>query len=130
MHDQRLVGPELGHRRWYVRLSRSIISLRGHPFFFPLFSNVSTLPERTKTRPLARRDISPRQAIAFLVPQLAAGLAVLTQLNWYRCVHPIPSHSMPCYYILCVRLPPPTLLLPTSHLSQIIWDTKFKNKLT
>jgi 4-hydroxybenzoate polyprenyltransferase len=43
--------------------------------------------ERTKTRPLARKDISPRHAFAFLAPQLAAGLAVLTQLNWYRCVY-------------------------------------------
>jgi len=42
--------------------------------------------ERTKTRPLARGDITPRQAITFLAPQLTAGLAVLTQLNWYRCV--------------------------------------------
>jgi hypothetical protein len=40
--------------------------------------------ERTKTRPLARGDVTPRHAIAFLAPQLTAGLAVLTQLNWYR----------------------------------------------
>jgi 4-hydroxybenzoate polyprenyltransferase len=43
--------------------------------------------ERTKTRPLARGDITPGQAIAFLAPQLTAGLAVLTQLNWYRYVY-------------------------------------------
>lgn len=58
-------------------------------FFICLFYSCSCLwpsPERTKTRPLARGDITPRQAIAFLAPQLTAGLAVLTQLNWYRCV--------------------------------------------
>jgi len=37
-----------------------------------------------KSAPLARGDVTPRQAIAFLAPQLTAGLAVLTQLNWYR----------------------------------------------
>lgn len=40
--------------------------------------------ERTKERPLARGDITPTQAFAFLGLQLSAGLAVLTQLNWYR----------------------------------------------
>lgn len=42
------------------------------------------IPERTKERPLARGDITPTQAFAFLGLQLSAGLAVLTQLNWYR----------------------------------------------
>lgn len=42
--------------------------------------------ERTRDRPLARGDISPTQAFGFLGVQLSAGLAVLTQLNWYRCV--------------------------------------------
>ena len=42
--------------------------------------------ERTKDRPLARGDITPRQAFAFLGVQLTAGLAVLLQLNWYRLV--------------------------------------------
>lgn len=40
--------------------------------------------DRTKTRPLARGDITPYQALGFLAIQLSAGLAVLTQLNWYR----------------------------------------------
>jgi hypothetical protein len=51
-----------------------------------LLTHQQTNTERTKTRPLARGDITPGQAIAFLAPQLTAGLAVLTQLNWYRYV--------------------------------------------
>ncbi|KAH9062181.1 UbiA prenyltransferase family-domain-containing protein [Lactarius vividus] len=54
--------------------------------------NLDNAVERTKTRPLARGDITPRQAIAFLAPQLTAGLAVLTQLNWYSFTRPIPHH--------------------------------------
>lgn len=42
--------------------------------------------ERTKERPLARGDITPGQAFAFLGVQLTAGLGVLLQLNWYRFV--------------------------------------------
>jgi 4-hydroxybenzoate polyprenyltransferase len=34
---------------------------------------------------LARNNISPVQAVAFLGGQLAVGLGVLLQLNWYRC---------------------------------------------
>jgi 4-hydroxybenzoate polyprenyltransferase len=61
------------------------------PFFFGGVSTThAKLEERTKTRPLARGDITPRQAIAFLAPQLTAGLAVLTQLNWYRCAYSYP----------------------------------------
>lgn len=39
--------------------------------------------ERTKNRPLARGDVTQFQALTFLGAQLSAGLAVLTQLNWY-----------------------------------------------
>jgi hypothetical protein len=46
--------------------------------------NLDGAVARTKERPLARRDITPIQAIGFLGVQLSAGLAVLTQLNWYR----------------------------------------------
>jgi hypothetical protein len=48
--------------------------------------NLDKAVERTKTRPLARGDVTPPQAIGFLAVQLSAGLAVLTQLNWYRSV--------------------------------------------
>ena len=40
--------------------------------------------ERTKTRPLASGALTVPQAVGFLGLQLAGGLAVLTQLNWYR----------------------------------------------
>lgn len=39
---------------------------------------------RTKDRPLARGDITRKQAFVFLGAQLTAGLGVLLQLNWYR----------------------------------------------
>jgi 4-hydroxybenzoate polyprenyltransferase len=41
---------------------------------------------RTRERPLARGDVTPNQALIFLGTQLIAGLGVLLQLNWYRCV--------------------------------------------
>jgi 4-hydroxybenzoate polyprenyltransferase len=48
--------------------------------------------DRTRQRPLARRDIAPVACWTFLGGQLAAGLGVLLQLNWYRCVyHPITT---------------------------------------
>jgi 4-hydroxybenzoate polyprenyltransferase len=40
--------------------------------------------DRTKNRPLARGDITPKQAFVFLGAQLTVGLGVLLQLNWYR----------------------------------------------
>jgi 4-hydroxybenzoate polyprenyltransferase len=40
--------------------------------------------DRTRTRPLARGDITPKQAFVFLGGQLAVGLGVLLQLNTYR----------------------------------------------
>lgn len=42
--------------------------------------------ERTRNRPIARGDVTQFQALSFLGVQLTAGLAVLTQLNWYSCV--------------------------------------------
>lgn len=42
--------------------------------------------ERTKNRPIARGDVTQFQALTFLGVQLSAGLAILTQLNWYSCV--------------------------------------------
>lgn len=50
-------------------------------------------PERTCTRPLARGDLTRRQSLVFLGAQLATGLAVLLQLNWYRFVIPLGKRS-------------------------------------
>ena len=38
--------------------------------------------DRTKTRPLASGELTPKQAFGFLVPHLAVGLGVLGFLNW------------------------------------------------
>jgi 4-hydroxybenzoate polyprenyltransferase len=46
--------------------------------------NLDKAVARTKERPLARGDITPRQAFVFLGAQLTVGLGVLLQLNWYR----------------------------------------------
>jgi 4-hydroxybenzoate polyprenyltransferase len=40
--------------------------------------------ERTANRPLASGSMTPFRALSFLGLQLSAGLAILTQLNWYR----------------------------------------------
>ncbi|KAI0306960.1 UbiA prenyltransferase family-domain-containing protein [Multifurca ochricompacta] len=66
--------------------------------------NLDNAVERTKTRPLARGDITPRQAIAFLTPQLSAGLAVLTQLNWYSILLGASSLSLVITYPLMKRV--------------------------
>ncbi|GFZ42733.1 4-HB polyprenyltransferase [Saitozyma sp. JCM 24511] len=42
--------------------------------------------ERTRWRPLAAGTVTPFKALSFLGLQLSAGLAVLTQLNWYSIV--------------------------------------------
>lgn len=42
--------------------------------------------DRTKNRPISSGRVSYGQATAFLGLQLAAGLAVLVNLNMYRCV--------------------------------------------
>jgi len=46
-------------------------------------SQIDKLVERTQLRPLASGEITQFEALSFLGIQLSAGLAVLTQLNWY-----------------------------------------------
>ncbi|PPQ66753.1 hypothetical protein CVT24_008710 [Panaeolus cyanescens] len=60
--------------------------------------------ERTKERPLARGDITQKQALAFLAAQLTAGLGVLTQLNWYSILLGASSLSIVVVYPLMKRL--------------------------
>lgn len=56
-------------------------------FLLPVLTGYFVL-DRTKNRPLARGDITPKQAVIFLGAQLTAGLGVLLQLNWHRCEPP------------------------------------------
>ncbi|EIM88535.1 4-hydroxybenzoate polyprenyl transferase [Stereum hirsutum FP-91666 SS1] len=66
--------------------------------------NLDKAVERTKERPLARGDITPTQAFAFLGLQLSAGLAVLTQLNWYSILLGASSLSVVTIYPLMKRV--------------------------
>lgn len=78
--------------------------------------NLDVAVERTKERPLARRDITPKQAIAFLGAQLSAGLAVLTQLNWYSILLGASSLSLVVVYPLMKRI---------THLPQLVLGLAF-----
>ncbi|KAH9938528.1 4-hydroxybenzoate polyprenyl transferase [Fomitopsis serialis] len=66
--------------------------------------NLDKSVERTKERPLARGDISPGQAVGFLGLQLSAGLAVLTQLNWYSILLGASSLSVVTIYPFMKRV--------------------------
>ncbi|KIY49514.1 4-hydroxybenzoate polyprenyl transferase [Fistulina hepatica ATCC 64428] len=59
---------------------------------------------RTRARPLARDDISTKNAIVFLGIQLTGGLAVLTQLNWYSILLGASSMSLVILYPLMKRI--------------------------
>ena len=52
--------------------------------------------ERTKTRPLASGELTPKQAMMFFVPHVLVGLGVLTQFNltslfWTLSIIPIAA---------------------------------------
>ncbi|TFY79994.1 hypothetical protein EWM64_g4016 [Hericium alpestre] len=66
--------------------------------------NLDKAVERTKTRPLASGEISSRQAFMFLGVQLAAGLGVLTQLNWYSILLGASSLSLVTIYPFMKRI--------------------------
>ena len=59
---------------------------------------------RTKTRPLAAKDLGMLQALTFLAGQLSLGLAVLTQLNWYSIFLGASSLSLVVTYPLFKRV--------------------------
>lgn len=68
---------------WDYKLDKAVGALYyGSVYAFEPLSEL--VPERTRARPIAAGDITLRQAFWSLAPQLSAGLAVLTQLNWYR----------------------------------------------
>ncbi|KAJ6509952.1 4-hydroxybenzoate polyprenyl transferase [Mycena vitilis] len=66
--------------------------------------NLDKAVARTKERPLARGDISHRQALTFLGAQLSVGLAVLVQLNWYSILLGATSLSVVVIYPLMKRV--------------------------
>lgn len=66
--------------------------------------NLDKAVARTKDRPLARGDITPGQAFGFLGIQLAGGLAVLTQLNWYSILLGASSLSLVTIYPFMKRI--------------------------
>jgi 4-hydroxybenzoate polyprenyltransferase len=55
-------------------------------------------------RPLASGAVTPKQAFGFLFLQLSAGLAVLTQLNWYSIVLGASSLSVVIIYPFMKRV--------------------------
>jgi len=59
---------------------------------------------RTMDRPLARGDLTTRQALPFLALQLSAGLCVLLQLNWYSILLGAASLSVVTIYPLMKRV--------------------------
>ncbi|KAF8914069.1 4-hydroxybenzoate polyprenyl transferase [Gymnopilus junonius] len=65
--------------------------------------NLDKAVDRTKDRPLARGDITPKQAIIFLGGQLTAGLGVLLQLNWHSILLGASSLSLVTIYPLMKR---------------------------
>ncbi|KIJ20128.1 hypothetical protein PAXINDRAFT_68749 [Paxillus involutus ATCC 200175] len=66
--------------------------------------NLDKAVERTRTRPLARGDITRRQALGFLAGQLTVGLGVLLQLNWYSIFLGASSLSLVTVYPLMKRI--------------------------
>jgi len=66
--------------------------------------NLDKAVARTKERPLARGDITQKQAVVFLGAQLTAGLGVLLQLNWYSILLGASSLSVVTIYPLMKRL--------------------------
>ncbi|KAJ3575151.1 hypothetical protein NP233_g1287 [Leucocoprinus birnbaumii] len=66
--------------------------------------NLDKSVDRTKDRPLARGDITQKQALVFLGAQLTAGLGVLLQLNWYSIFLGASSLSLVTIYPLMKRI--------------------------
>jgi len=72
---------------WDRNLDKAVGMFIMHFFFISSMLIRPTLNSaRTKERPLARGDITQKQAVAFLGAQLTTGLGVLLQLNWNRYV--------------------------------------------
>ncbi|KAJ8118670.1 hypothetical protein OPT61_g402 [Boeremia exigua] len=66
--------------------------------------NLDPHVERTRLRPLARRAVTPQQAIVFLGGQLTTGLAVLLSLPWECFWYATPSLVLVTLYPLAKRV--------------------------
>jgi 4-hydroxybenzoate polyprenyltransferase len=66
--------------------------------------NLDPHVERTRLRPLARRAVTPQQAIVFLGGQLSTGLAVLLSLPWECFWYATPSLILVTLYPLAKRV--------------------------
>lgn len=67
-------------------------------------ARMDRMVERTRDRPLARGDITHRQALGFLAVQLSIGLAILLQLNWYSIALGASSLAVVVVYPLMKRV--------------------------
>ena len=75
---------------------------------------------RTKLRPIANGAVSRKQALWFLGGQLAMGLAVLLQLNWYRYVHSGPFFLEFLFRIACPNFSNCSIALGATSLSVVV----------
>lgn len=66
--------------------------------------NLDRVVERTRMRPLAQGALTRREALVFLGGQLAVGLCVLLQLNWYSILLGASSLSVVTIYPLMKRI--------------------------
>ena len=78
---------------WDRKLDKAVGTFLFLTRFSGRYVNISFPRVRTRDRPLARGDIAPYQAFAFLGAQLTVGLGVLLQLNWYRSVVTLFTHN-------------------------------------
>ena len=78
-------GREWLHLAWlYVLFGFGAVVMRGAGCTYNdiVDRDFDAKVERTRTRPIPSGQVSVKQAIAFIVLQLAVGLAILLQLNW------------------------------------------------
>ena len=66
--------------------------------------NLDPLVERTRSRPIARKAITPRQAIVFTSTQLLSGLAVLLRFPVQCLYYGVPSLLLVATYPLAKRV--------------------------
>lgn len=65
--------------------------------------NLDRQVERTKLRPLASGEVTPKQALVFLFALLLAGLIILMQMNWFTVALGVLSLPLIAIYPLMKR---------------------------